>query len=331
MLQRLGFASWLLALTVLLGACGLQSEAKAESPGESPLRDVLQRSTAYLEAQGREWFVGDVVYQERGCVSCHQVPSGLWGAAAAYQALNQPPSVEFKSLLKDAAQFIADPKVGRPAMWSQVMLAEADYPLDGLEKQLGPQFADAMLEQQRGDGAWLAKGQFPSQRRPLAETDAVVTMWMLRALERDGVQRSAEMTKRLAKARQFVEASKGDSTEWLAWRSLTTKTQQRDEFVKRLLAAQNDDGGWGWRAGEASNAYASGVALFALAEQKQAAEPRIKVAKWLLANVEDDGSWPTPSRLITKKESDSRDYVYRYWSTAWATIGLAEQLRAEAD
>ena len=313
---RITYAIFLIALL----ASGSGAIATEPITNEQ-IRDAIEASQAFLQKEGRIWFNGENEYQEQGCVSCHQVPSAAWSLASSIHALDQPKNKQFQSLLEDALEHIADPKVGRPAMWSQLLISSGILRDNRqLKEEYLAKYLPEILKSQEEDGRWAAKGQFPSQRRPIKESDAVITMWMLRALE--DVQSDDVDTAR-GKATKFLETVDGKSTEWLAWKSVT---HQDESARNRLRDAQNDDGGWGWTKGEPSNAFTTGIVLFSIGQAPQGWDENAKQAglKFLLDAQQKDGTWPTPSKLITKSGSDSLDYVYHYWSTAWAVIGLSQ-------
>lgn len=295
------------------------------------LSTALERSIVYLQREGRAWFEGEVAFQEKGCVSCHQVPSGTWSLSAAYDALQQEPRPEFTALLMDATKFAADAEVGRAAMWSQFLIAARARREKAQtdEDDLVDTYVPLILKAQQDNGSWPAKGQFPFQRRPIVESDAVVTMWMIHALQSSNVD-SRPVEASIQRGRIFVESGKGASTEWVAWRLLLSDSSEPDAatFGQQLVAQQNPNGSWGWAKGEPGNAYSTGVALYALAATSDELGGAVeKATRYLLTQQLDDGSWLIDSRLISKEGGDSLDYVYRYWSTAWATIGLAELLK----
>ena len=50
---------------------------------------------------------------------------------------------------------------------------------------------------------------------------------------------------------------------------------------------------------------------------------------YLLEWQQDDGTWLTPSKYTSARESRDRDYIYQYWGTAWASMGLSRALGRE--
>jgi hypothetical protein len=51
---------------------------------------------------------------------------------------------------------------------------------------------------------------------------------------------------------------------------------------------------------------------------------------YLLTRQQADGTWLTPSKYTSKKESKDRDYIYQFWGTAWASMGLSRALALES-
>ena len=39
-----------------------------------------------------------------------------------------------------------------------------------------------------------------------------------------------------------------------------------------------------------------------------------------------DGVWITASELVSTEPDEAKDYIYDYWGTTWATIGLSRAL-----
>lgn len=282
---------------------------------------------------------GQVEIQDgQNCVSCHQVPSGIWSQELAYRALEQERPEHLTQLIDDAAEFISDPTIGRPAMWSQLMVVinssatSTTGTVSEPTQELSREWKGPILESQQAGGQWLSKGQFPAQRRPIEESDAVITMWMLAGLT-NYHKDDAELAESVRRAKAYIAESKGTSTEWIAWKALTHAADSPElsmTFATKLVEQQNEDGGWGWDNAAESDPYSTGVALFALGliihDAEAFVEARSNATSFLVKQQREDGTWNAPSRLFTKTASDRRDYVYHYWGTAWATLGLASEL-----
>ena len=91
------------------------------------------------------------------------------------------------------------------------------------------------------------------------------------------------------------------------------------------MVALGEDGGWSWIADDPSNPFSTGQTVYALATvtDDRARDALLRGVDYLLARQQADGTWETPSELTSTEPSEKKDYIYRYWGTAWASIGLS--------
>jgi squalene-hopene/tetraprenyl-beta-curcumene cyclase len=308
----------------------------ASAPAPRPLdpRPGLQRALAFLERDGIAWMEGKIAVQGgTGCVSCHHVGFALWSHREARRAGLATNQARVDQLEEQAQRFFTrKPSEGRAPAWGQLLLGR-DASQRGRPERWRVEL-DALVAGQRPDGTWNSSGQFPTQRRPMAETDAVTTMWTLLAFGT-----FAELPPKVAASRgrawSAVQAgAAGDTTEWLVTRLLVERQlgspAAASALHRRLLDQQRPDGGWGWRGGEPSNAYSTGQALYGLGVAGAGPEQEAvrRGIESLLATQSPDGTWSVPSRLISQNGNPRRDYIYQYWGSAWAAIGLARTLAA---
>ncbi len=328
-----------LAGTLVL--CGLLSPLTssgallAHEPRPEAVEEAIRRSLPILQSDGEAWLEGRIPIQGgQGCVSCHQVPFGIWGLEEAGRAGIVLDAARSADLARRAAEFIASPGTARAMSWGPLVLAASDS-----EQMIHAGFPAFALQAQGPDGHWDAKGQFPEQRRPLAETNAVATMWTMLALRSFGAPEAAAdsstdaITKTIERAyRSLTGREGGESTEYVLLRSLIEERLGQSaagkDLLDRLLARQNADGGWSWLPNEESNALSTGQVLYRLSlvrpprtpEQDRAVE---RATAYLVETQAEGGLWPVASVLTSEGAKPSKDYVYSYWGTAWATIGLA--------
>ena len=106
--------------------------------------------------------------------------------------------------------------------------------------------------------------------------------------------------------------------------------------AKALESRQRADGGWGGNSALPSNAYATGVAIYALSESGRAAiNPQAyrRGAAWLLRTQQADGSWHVPSRSPKFQPYFESGFPYGgdQWisnaGTAWAVAGLTSSMK----
>ncbi len=153
-------------------------------------------------------------------------------------------------------------------------------------------------------------------------------MWTLLALKSyAGEELPAEVQK---DAEAFLApAQPGRSTEWHAVRLLLKPKDAA--LCGAVLKLQHEDGGWGWLAGEPSDAFGTGLALYALGKSGLPAdhEARRRAVAFLKATQQSDGSWAVPSTRARDNNKVNKTAIY--WGTAWAIIGLVDtQPQAEA-
>lgn len=187
-----------------------------------------------------------------------------------------------------------------------------------------------MVAWQQPGGQWKAAGQLPNLNRPLAETDAVTTKWAVLALATlDNPPPQVARGLELALA-SVKDGGPGKSAESLITAALIARRfgqqEQPGARVAELLRMQNADGGWSWAVGGRSDAFATGQALYALIDEPQAKPFIDRARKYLIETQQEDGSWATTGEGISKAATPQRkkkvEPIYRYWGTAWATIGL---------
>ncbi len=299
---------------------------------EAAVRAAVDGALPFIEREGTAWMEGRVPIQEgSACVSCHHVGYAIWSHAEARRVGIETLAPAFQSLAEAAIPFLDRPSVPRALSVGQVMLALPQQTA-GLRQPL--------IELQEATGDWPAAGQFPSQRRPLAESDAIATMASLLALHQtsgEGVTPDpAIQDKALA---WLAEQPPGESTEWLAWRLVLAYQLGGEDPTQTLrqnmIDRQRPDGGWGWTEDAESDAFSTGQALYALS--LVTTQPSIdsrtstavgQAARYLIESQGEDGSWQTASTLVSDEPSAEKDVIYHFWGTAWATIGLARSLAA---
>ena len=266
------------------------------------------------------------------CVSCHHVGYAVWSHVEAQRAGIETLAPAFQTLAETAIDFLDRPEIPRALSVGQVMFADPDQ-----TASLRPR----LLELQNAAGDWPASGQFPTQRRPIAESDAIATMYALLALRQTGDESAAPSSPSHDKALAWLDAQPaGESAEWQAWRLVLAHTlgsaEQVSTLRRGLIDRQRTDGGWGWTRDAESDAFSTGQALYAiaLAANPSPKDDRVAVAveravRYLIESQGDDGTWQTASALVSDAPSAEKDVIYHFWGTAWATIGLARSLEAK--
>jgi hypothetical protein len=338
-------------LSVSFAAVSLLLASDA-APTDGQVRVAIERSLPFVQAEGDRWIA------EKKCVTCHQVPFMVWALNAAAdrgieldrQKRNECGSwaIDWKNMatkedldqgeehtLARHTEAVAQLLLGR----SRADVRHATTPntlslalsQGEREQAMWPSlFAERLAAGQQDDGSWKAGGQLPSQKRPERETQEVSTMWSLVALQSYAAPADA-VAARFSKAREWLGSkTEGQSTEWWAVRLLLERgsgnnaaaDRLRDELIRR----QHDDGGFGWLCHEESDAFGTGVAVYALARDGVMANASVlsRARQFLVQTQQADGSWAVKG--TKKAKAKQIEPTATYWGTCWAVIGLAETL-----
>jgi hypothetical protein len=109
------------------------------------------------------------------------------------------------------------------------------------------------------------------------------------------------------------------------WNRLGRPAAEGQPLVRRIKESQNADGGWGQAKDMASDAWATGQALYALAhEGVKSDEPVIgRAHAFLIKTQRADGSWPMMSRPVKLGGEGSKSLIpITGAGSAWAVLGL---------
>lgn len=305
---------------------------------EDSLDKAVERGLEYVAEGGQEWI------DDRGCVTCHQVTFMILSHHEARQAGFQ---VDRKRLDRWAAwsfnwqnwvnpdREISESKAKKtnPDTLAQLILSR---PRDQKPQPWVREYAELIALAQETNGLWKAGGQLPGQKRPLAETQEVSTAWNLLALQRSALK-TETVTDAIKKAAAALNSpgsqqlekrqlKTGESTEWWAVRLIVESQQKSAEsatkYISGLLERQNRDGGWGWRCDEESDAFGTGLALYALSHV-ESNPPRTAIQRaqqFLIETQQPSGRWNVKSTL--KRSRKIKKVHTSVWGSAWAIIGL---------
>ena len=294
----------------------------------------VEKSVALLQPSD-EQFV-----KSTGCFSCHHqvLPEMLTKLAQPRHVAIDPAAADRQA--RAAAAYLEDRRLraiqgldipGGPDTLS--------YLLFGLDVQgYAPNettdaWARYLMMLQWPDGRW----KVTVNRPPLESSDLEVTALSLRALARyaPGADRAFYM-QRVRAAGDWLQHEPARTNADRVFRLLglvwaKAPQPEIDRAARELRAAQRPDGGWAQIDSRASDAYATGQALYALHEAGQV--PALDAAytsglRFLVDTQQADGSWHVTSRTVAlQPQFDSgfphgRDQWISAAGTAWAAIAL---------
>ena len=264
------------------------------------IRLGVQRSVSLLERATAQFF------EKGSCFACHEQPAAAFAVGAARgkgividEKAASDRWIQITSGLNGAQLEGAAPLGGADNnLYVAEALVRSGYTADRRTDILAANLA----AYQGGDGGWHLPGY---ARSPLQDNDFSRTAMAIRALKTYGTPgRAAEMKERIERARQWLLRANAVTTEDLNMRLIGVAAagggmSDLRKLADAVLAKQRPDGGFAQRDGLASDAYATGMALWALTSsgviQPQHDACR-KGVRYLLATQKPDGSWHVPSR-----------------------------------
>jgi hypothetical protein len=202
--------------------------------------------------------------------------------------------------------------------------------------------------QQQPEGHWLGAGALvggtqpggsrpASARPPLTFDDFTPTAYMIRALSSYAPAVEAVDTRtRIDRARSWLLATNAVRTQEHAFKLLGLRWSNADrraiaDETRALESLQREDGGWSQLPTLPSDAYATGIVLFALYEAGAPVTKPVYQAglKYLLSTQAPDGTWHVKSRSLLFQPYFESGYPYGrdQWisaaGAAYATLAIA--------
>ncbi len=302
--------------------------------GAIAVRPAVERGVALLERSSNTFFANGA------CGSCHAQNITDITVAAARAA-----RIRFDE--KGAAQRSAGASAAFGATATRLYerfdgpaLDILLYTLAGFAASTHPadRATDALVfnvaAQQQRDGRWLGGGV---PRPPIEDGDFTRTALAIRGLKTYAPPgRSAEIAERVRRATGWLLNAKPVTTEDHAFRLLGMTWGGADQTARRdaaqaIVHLQRQDGGWGQRDEMASDAYATGLMLYALKESGSAPATTVvdRGSRYLLSTQRADGSWYVRSRSAKFQPYFDGGFPYEHdqWissmATGWATAALA--------
>ncbi len=294
---------------------------------EKALPLILESTAAYPES--------------RDCFSCHHqaVPVlALTGArdrgfavpGDAIVGLMEHTEADLRGALASYRQGGGQPGGVTRAGYALLTLEFGGKPPDELTDAV----AAYLLNRDESEDHWRVS----SNRPPSEASEFTATYLALRGLGAYGKGLPKErIAERVEKVRRWLESTAPKDTEdrafrLLGLRAVSASEETIREAVDDLLATQHDDGGWPQLDGGASDAYATGTALFSLHTAGGLTTDRSEYRdglRFLIAHQRADGSWFVASRSKAFQpyfESGfpyGKDQFISMAATSWAVAALS--------
>jgi hypothetical protein len=303
-------------------------------PRPSDLDATIDRGLAFLVKDALAW------RNEHNCVSCHHaglVIWSMWEARRRGHAVDEPVLAELTKWVAESgdgkfglARPPSAPNAFSPkAVWFALAL-EADPEPDAISQEGMKRLLKTVKSEQTENGSWST---WPETRPPIfgnsdESMTALATLAMLPAAASGDDSAKAVRDKGI---RWLAETKTDDDPQSIAmrlvlWRRLDRPAEEREPLVQQIKERQNADGGWSQTKDMASDAWATGQALYALAHAGlRSDEPVIARAHiFLIKTQRDDGSWPMTSRPVKPGGEGSKSLIpITGAGSAWAVMGLA--------
>jgi hypothetical protein len=282
------------------------------------------------------------ITETRSCVSCHQ--HGLVSMVVGMARKRGLP-VNEKIASDERAYMIKDMRVRHRSLLlgTGIDPTLSAHALIGLSAEGEPpsRVTDALVHylvlRQRKEGRW----QQENYRPPDEASDFQFTALAIRGLQAYASKgRKQEIAAHIERAREWLERTptgdvvdKGFQLLGLGWSQAAPEVIQK--AVQSLLKEQREEGGWSQLPTLDSDAYATGLALYALHEAGGLGvdQPSYKRGlEFLVRTQKEDGSWFVASRSFPFVEYSTsgfphgRDQFISASATCWATMALMQSI-----
>ena len=318
------------AIIVVLLPSAVSAQTLHQKPPD--VDTAIDRGLAFLTKDALAW------KNEHKCVSCHHASLVIWSMSEAKRSGH---SVD-ETVLAELTRWVAESgngKFGLPrpanaphaaspkAVWFALALGAVGKP-DRISRDGMKLLLTTVKSEQTENGSWSA---WPETRPPMfGDSDENLTAQAtLALLPEAATDDSAKVA--LDKGIKWLSETKTDddpqsiALRLVLWRRLGRPAEEWQPLVRRIKGRQNADGGWSQTKGMASDAWATGQALYALAHTPiQLDEPIITRAHaFLIKTQRDDGSWSMISRPTKPGGEGSQSLIpITGAGSAWAILGL---------
>jgi hypothetical protein len=325
-----------IALATLVIAPAAAS-AGDDRPAPATLRAAAQKALDLLEKTSPTFI------KKGGCNSCHA--QMLPAAAQAFAHSRGIPTGETLAQLPPEMSEATAERYVEYAIGGGGGIASLGFELFAASMAHHP--ADARIRakiyfikgMQQPEGHWRGGGSRP----PLTFDDFTTTAFMIRALSTYApASEATDTAARVDRAKAWLLNTKAERTQERAFQVLGLTWSRADRgsianAVRGLQSLQRADGGWGQLPAVNTDAYATGLALYALYEAGVPASDDVyrNGLKYLLSTQAADGTWHVKTRALPIQPYFESGYPYGHdqWisgaAAAYATLAIAAAVEPE--
>lgn len=310
----------------------LAALAADETPKTANPSAAIDRALSFLAKDAMAW------KEQHNCVSCHHAALIMWAMREAKgrgHVVDEPVLAE----LTDWMAKSGDGKTGVPRPEGRPKAFNAKAVLFALALQTDPQPSETtkegikrMIETVKGDqldnGQWHA---WPDTRPPIfgPSDDTTTTYATLVLLPAAAGDETAKAARDKAVAWLTTTPSDDDpqsvAMRLVLWQRLGRPAEETQPLIMRITQRQNADGGWSQSTEMASDAWATGQALYALSHAGvKADDPMLaRGREFLIKTQREDGSWAMTSRPCPPSNAGAKLLMpITGAGSAWGVLGL---------
>jgi Prenyltransferase and squalene oxidase repeat len=316
---------------VVLPAAAL---AQPVRPKPAAVETAVDRGLAFLAKDALAW------KKEHHCASCHHAALVIWAMREAKQrghGVDEPLLAELTTWVAESgdgkfalARPAAAPQAASPKAVYFALALGAQPKLSAASQQGLTLLLKTVKAEQTEGGSWST---WPETRPPIfgnsdASLTALATLALLPAAAAgdEGAKAARDRAVRWLAETKTDDDPQSVAMRLVLWSRLGRPAAEWQPLVRRIKERQNADGGWSQTKEMASDAWATGQALYALAHAGvKPDDPAIRGGQAFLAKAQrDDGSWPMTSRPANPGSAGAKSLIpITGAGAAWAVLGLA--------
>src|SRR5215831_4574798 len=260
---------------VTLVAVLVAGTASAQEPRAKPadVNATIDRGLAFLAKDALAW------KKEYSCVSCHHASLVVWAMREAKlrgHAVDEPVLAELTKWLAESGDGkfglprpASAPKAASPKAVSFALALGVDPKPDEVSQRGLKLLLKTVAAEQTGNGSWST---WPETRPPIFgnSDESLTVLATLAVLPAAAVGDDSAKAVRDKAVRWLAETKTDDDPQSIAlrlvlWNRLGRPAKEAQLLLGRIKERQNADGGWSQAKDMASDAWATGQALYALA------------------------------------------------------------------